>query len=51
MVYLNLTQRNSPKCLQIGKNPQTTILEIDAGFSKIKQYGIEQDLHMVEVIY
>ena len=49
MVYLNLSNRSAPKCLQIGKTPQSTVLEINSDFDKVKHYGVEFPLQNMEV--
>ena len=49
MVYLNMTNRNVPKCIQFGKDTRSLILQIDNDLEKVKEYGIEKPIDRLQV--
>jgi hypothetical protein len=49
MLYLNIQDRTVPKGLQVGKDLRSLLLHIDEGLTKVKYYGIEYDIHRLEV--
>ena len=49
MVYFNLQDRNVPKGIQIGKDASSLVLETNEELTKVRHFGMEYELHAVEV--
>lgn len=49
MVYFNLQDRNVPKGIQIGKDARSLVLETNDDLTKVRHFGLEYDLHNIEV--
>ena len=49
MMYFNTQDRRLPKQLQVGTDVKRLAIQIDAGFSSVKHYGIEMPLERLEV--
>lgn len=49
MLYLNTLDRRLPKQLQVGVDVKRLPLQIDAGFSSVKHYGVELSLERLEM--
>ena len=49
MLYFNTVDRRMPKQLQVGVDVKRLPLQIDAGFSSVKHYGVDLPLERLEV--
>ncbi|KAI0213257.1 hypothetical protein LSAT2_001723 [Lamellibrachia satsuma] len=49
MLYLNTQDRRMPKQLQVGTDVKRLPLQVDAGFSSVKHYGVDVPLERLEM--
>ena len=48
-MFWNQYERGLPKGIQVGKDGSSVVLSIPSDFDKIQHYGVDCELHNIEV--